>query len=171
MEKTGLAPPHDLESLRIDVLRRAVRIYLERAHPSGAPPAAVLRRLEWLDAAADAAPLACPPFERVARTDGEGTSIYALRLGNHRYPHMKLQVQPWPNPSGFLLSVNTHDQVLALALDPTSADADAFRALQSENQRLKEEIESAWDSAGLPTFLRYLRDYIQAQPAQDESPK
>jgi hypothetical protein len=48
-----------------------------------------------------------------------------------------------------------------LALDPQAADAQAFRDLQAFNQRLKEEIEQAWDSAGLPTFLRYLRDYIE----------
>ena len=88
--------------------------------------------------------------------------VYALRLGNARYPHMKLQVQPWDNADGFLLSVNTHDQVLAL--DPAAPDADAFRALQAENQRIKEAIELAWDQAGLPTFLRYLRDYIESHP-------
>ena len=35
--------------------------------------------------------------------------------------------------------------------------------LQAENQRLKEAIEQAWDQAGLPTFLRYLRDYIEGR--------
>ena len=72
---------------------------------------------------------------------------------------MKLQVQPWPNAAGFLLSVNTHDQVLAL--DPNAPDLEAFRHLQAENQRLKEVIEHAWDEAGLPTVLRYLREYIE----------
>jgi hypothetical protein len=71
---------------------------------------------------------------------------------------MKLQIQPWPNQAGFMLSVNTHDQVLAM--DPNTSDLPAFRLLQAENQRLKEAIEQAWDDAGLPTFLRYLRDYI-----------
>src|SRR5205823_9532597 len=87
--------------------------------------------------------------------------ISALRLGNAHYPHMKLQVQPWPNAAGFLLSVNTHDQVLSL--DPNAADAAAFRELQVLNQRLKEAIEQAWDQAGLPTFLRYLREYIEGR--------
>jgi hypothetical protein len=66
-----------------------------------------------------------------------------------------------------MLSVNTHDQVLAL--DPNASDSDAFRALQAENQRVKEQIEAAWDAAGLPTFLRYLRDYIDAQPRQGQA--
>jgi hypothetical protein len=60
-----------------------------------------------------------------------------------------------------MLSVNTHDQVAGL--DVGAADAQAFRELQAENQRLKEAIEQAWDDAGLPTFLRYLREYIQSQ--------
>ena len=154
--------PPDLRELRLDVLRQAVDIYLAHAYPSGEPPEVVRRRLDW-PAEADAATLLSrPPFERSSKPGSEGPLIYALRLGNARYPHMKLQVQPWPNPAGFLLSVNTHDQVLAL--DPNDRDADAFRALQAENQRIKEAIELAWDQAGLPTFLRYLRDYLAAQP-------
>jgi hypothetical protein len=74
---------------------------------------------------------------------------------------MKLQIQPWAHPAGHLFSVNTHDQLLAPV--PDAADAEAFRALQAENQKVKEAIEAAWDRAGLPIFLRYLREYIDAQ--------
>ena len=81
---------------------------------------------------------------------------------------MKLQVQPWPNAAGFILSVNTHDQVLSL--DPNAADMPAFRALQIENQRLKEAIEQAWDLGGLPTFLRYLREYIDSRDDKTNPP-
>jgi hypothetical protein len=151
----------DLRRLRIDVLREAVSLYLERAYPDGQVPDAVKRRLDWpSDVEADAL-LSNPPFERAGKNKTTGTPIHALRLGNARYPHMKLQVQPWPNSAGFMLSVNTHDQVVAL--DPSSSDYPAFRELQAENQRLKETIEQAWDDAGLPTFLRYLREYIDQQ--------
>ena len=165
MEPTGNGASHDVSALRIDVLRRAIGIYLEHAYADREPPEVIRRRLQWPEGVDAGTLLTKAPFEKVARADGEVPSVFALRLGNARYPHMKLQVQTWPNPAGFLLSVNTHDQVLAL--DPGAADADAFRALQAENQRLKEGIEAAWDAAGLPTFLRYLRDYIQAQPAED----
>ena len=55
--------------------------------------------------------------------------------------------------------------LMTRSLAPTRAPqiAQAFRELQAENQRLKEAIEQAWDNAGLPTFLRYLREYIQGQ--------
>ncbi|MHC5544990.1 hypothetical protein ACYOEI_42685, partial [Singulisphaera rosea] len=83
-----------------------------------------------------------------------------------RYPHMKLQVQPWPNEAGFMLSVNTHDQILSL----DAADADAFRELQTENQRIKEAIEQAWAVADLPTFLGYLRKYIEDRTTSESPP-
>lgn len=136
-----------------------MEIYLGLSYPAGPPPEAVRRRLEWAPDVEPATLLTRPPFERVGKASGAEAPIFALRLGNTRYPHMKLQVQPWPNEAGFMLSVNTHDQVLAL--DPNSSDAAAFREIQAENQRLKEAVEGAWGEAGLPTFLNYLRSYIE----------
>jgi hypothetical protein len=159
MEPRGPVGPYDLRGLRIDVLRHAVEVYLGLAYPSGSPPEAVARRLEWAPEVDAATLLTRPPFERASKASGGAAPIFALRLGNARYPHMKLQVQPWPNDAGFMLSVNTHDQVLSL--DPNSSEAATFRELQAENQRIKEAIEQAWDQAGLPTFLNYLRRYIE----------
>lgn len=152
--------PADLSSLKINVLRDAVAIYLQIAYAGCEPPEVVKRRLDWPVEVDAETLLGKAPFEREGKGK-PGTLIYALRLGNAHYPHMKLQVQPWPNESGFLLSVNTHDQVLSL--DPNAADLPAFRAIQEENQQLKEAIEHAWDEARLPTFLRYLREYIQSR--------
>ncbi len=147
--------------LRLDLLRNAVDIYLNLAYPSGEVPETVRRRLIWPTGLVADEILTKPPFERAGKVQGQQAPIYALRLGNFRYPHMKLQIQPWPNAAGFMLSVNTHDQVAVLDLG--AADAQAFRELQAENQRLKEAIEQAWDDAGLPTFLRYLREYIESR--------
>ena len=156
-----------LQGLRIDLLRQAVDVYLRQAYSASEPPDVVKRRLEWPAGVDASVLLSHPPFERATRAAADRPPVYALRLGNVRYPHMKLQIQPWPNAAGFMLSVNTHDQVLAL--DPAANDADAFRALQAENQRVKEAIEQAWDEAGLPTFLRYLRDYITDHAAKPQA--
>ena len=153
-----------LQGLPPDQLRRAVEIYLKVAYPTSDPPPAVRRRLDWTSGIDAGELLSKPPFERVGKAPTEKL-IYALRLGNARYPHMKMQIQPWDDRHGFLLSVNTHDH--ALAFDPNATDADAFLALQAENQRLKLEIEQAWDDAGLPTFPRYLRDYLAGQVANN----
>ena len=121
MEPPPSPDAQDLRHLRIDVLRRAIDVYLGIAYPSGESPEAVRRRLVWPPDADASTLLTRPPFERGGEGRDPGAPIYALRLGNARYPHMKLQIQPWPNPAGFMLSVNTHDQVLAL--DPDAADA------------------------------------------------
>ena len=73
---------------------------------------------------------------------------------------MKLQIERWPNDEGFLISVNTHDQFTGLDLN--AVDAHALRDLQTRNLGLKQAIEAAWVDCGLPTFLRYLRDYIKS---------
>jgi hypothetical protein len=166
MEPTLAAGHDDLRGLRLDLLRHAIEIYLGLAYPSGAIPKVVERRLVWGDVSGANELLGSPPFERAGKAPGRPAPVYALRLGNHRYPHMKLQIQPWPNVAGFMLSVNSHDQVSGL--DTGAVGAQAFRELQAENQRLKEAIEEAWDDAGLPTFLRYLRDYIKSR-ADDSS--
>lgn len=142
-----------------DALRRAVEIYLAHAYPTGAVPDPVRKRIDWPDDVEVGTLLSSPPFERANRPGDGIPAIFALRLGNHRYPHMKLQVQPWSTVEGYLLSVNTHDQ--ALSLNAASRDAAAYNELQAENQRIKELIESAWQDEGLPTFLSYLRAYIQ----------
>jgi hypothetical protein len=159
MESRVPAEPTDLRNLRVDALRQAVAIYLDQAYGETTPPEVVRHRLVWPTETDAELLLSGAPFERSGKSKSTGSTIYALRLGNARYPHMKLQIQPWPNHAGFMLSVNTHDQVLTL--DPDTADLPAFREIQAENQRLKEQVEQAWDDAGLPTFLRYLREYIE----------
>jgi hypothetical protein len=158
----------DFRDLSVAELRRAAEIYMSTAYPDAGPPEAVRRRLAWPDGVALLDLLRGPLFERVTQPGTPGP-IFALRLGNHRYPHMKFQVQPWPTEVGYMLSVNTHDQILGL--DPASPDAEAFRALQAENQRIKEAIERAWDTDGLPTFQRYLRDYLSNAEANGPSPE
>ena len=164
MEPRETAEPTDLNQLRIDLLRSAVEIYIRIAYEGCTPPETTRRRMNWPVEVTAAELLNAPPFERAGKNKSNGSPIYALRLGNSKYPHMKLQIQPWPNSSGFMLSVNTHDQVLAV--DPTLCDQPAFRELQSANQRFKETIEQAWDDSGLPTFLRYLRDYIAGRSGE-----
>jgi hypothetical protein len=147
--------------LELPTLRRAVALYLDRAYRDSSVPEAVKRRLNWADDTPASDVVTHPPFQRIGSSEQGESTIYALRLGNVRYPHMKLQVQTWPNAEGYLLSVNTHDQILAQ--NPNMRDLDAFRALQAENLQMKEAIEQSWDEAGLPTFLRYLRDYLSQQ--------
>lgn len=156
------SPKEDsLHGLRLDLLRQAIDCYLKLAYPTQEVPEPVQRRLVWPEGITASQLLTRPPFERAGKGPGREEPIFALRLGNARYPHMKLQIQPWPNEAGFMISVNTHDQILGLGSD--AVDFEEFRELQAFNQQLKEVIEQAWDEAALPTFLRYLRDYIASR--------
>jgi hypothetical protein len=165
MEAPPDSGPVDVDAMRIDVLRRAVEIYLRHAYPAGDRPETVKRRMTWAEGLPPRELFAKPPFERAGKSAGSESPIYALRLGNGRYPHMKLQFQPWNNAEGLMLSVNTHDQVAGL--DLVSDDVEAFRTLQAENQRLKEAIEKDWEAEGLPTFLNFLRTYIESRAEAD----
>ena len=146
-------------------LKRATEIYLGHAYPSGVIPAAIQRRLLWPEGADASALLALPIFETIGHRDNlgdplasqseESPCVHCLRLGNARYPHMKLQIQAFGNRAGYMLSVNTHDQV---SLPSDSVDFERFREVQRENQRLKRSIEIDWRSAGLPTFNAYLEE-------------
>ncbi len=162
---TGPSQPAHFD---IALLRRAIAIYLERAYPPGTIPEVVKRRLDWPDDLDLPALLESKRFERVKPMDAEGGPIYALRLGNHEYAHMKLQIQGWPSSDGYLLSVNTHDQIQSFASRP--ADQERFRPIREENQRIKEAIEQAWEDDGLPTFLAYLRSYINSQQGAPPAP-
>ena len=148
--------PRETTRFDVDQLRRAVGLYLDVAYLSGVLPPAVQQRLNWAEDVNLATLLDRPPFERAKRPDPGEAPIYALRLGNQHYPHMKLQVQPWPHPQGYILSVNAHDQVL----HPHHSQDPAWRELRSKNQKIKEAIEEAWKQAGLPIFLTYLEGVI-----------
>ena len=152
-------PVESFRGLTLDALRQAVAIYLRHAYPDGQLPEAVQRRLNWSIDRGIPGCLTVPPFETIPASGGDGQSpLYALRLGNHRYPHMKLQVQSWRTRVGYLLTVNTHDQIERL--DPNSPGVAEFLALQVFNRQLKEAIEQEWDKHDLPNFHRYLRDYL-----------
>lgn len=152
--------------LSVEELRRAVEIYLRHAYPDGQLSDAVRRRLEWAVERGIPGLLTVPPFETIRVAGEPGHSpIYALRLGNRAYPHMKLQVQSWRTRVGYLLTVNTHDQVSQI--DPDQPGAAEFRALQVANRELKEAIEQEWDRQGLPNFHRYLREYLDDPPSED----
>ena len=62
--------PDELGGLRLDLLRRAVDIYLNLAYPSGEIPDAVRRRLVWPEGMAAEQMLAKPPFERAGKVPG-----------------------------------------------------------------------------------------------------
>ncbi|MFO0911050.1 MAG: hypothetical protein U0794_22380, partial [Isosphaeraceae bacterium] len=67
MESRGNNGSVDLRCVDIDVLRRAVEIYLQLAYPNGVVPEAIRRRLEWPSCDDVDTLIHGPPFEKAGR--------------------------------------------------------------------------------------------------------
>ena len=142
---------------------QAIDIYLKHAYADH-PPAAVRERVEKLKQAPPDAFFDSDVLERDTETP---PSRYNLRLGNKLYPHMKLAIERSPDGKTHLFRADTHDRHIRPA--PGSRDAAAFEQLMQLNQKLAEQIESAWAAAGLPTFKQYLRDDLARRTTQTNS--
>jgi hypothetical protein len=138
---------------------KAIELYLSLAY-TGEPPLAVRARLDAMRASSE------DEFYRIAafeRTPPENPAKYSLRLGNRFYPHMKLVIECAPDGTHVLFRADTHDR--HVQPKPNSPEAAAFAELSRNNQELAQQIESAWDERGLPTFKRYLRDDLARRKA------
>jgi len=156
-----------LEQMTPAHVRRALDVYLGRAWPAGCgqTPTLSLEELEGLDQLEKL-------FERFERIEGGGGGLkrYALRLGNSRYPFMKFIVQEHLVNGEYFFSVDTHDN---LDIRPENPDFAEWEQLKGFNRILKQEIESAWDEAGLPTNtdLRALMEELALLEREDSKRK
>jgi hypothetical protein len=141
------------------ILLRAIKVYLESAYPSGEVSEEVRRRASVASSPGGVALLADERFERLpAEAAVEKVMRFNLRLGNERYPHMKLGIDRVSGSEHFVLMVDTHDKHFAKMVQQTE-QAD-YKALLDHNDGLKRSIERAWTDAGLPTFENYLRNHL-----------
>jgi CheY-like chemotaxis protein len=87
---------------------------------------------------------------------------FTLRLGNSRYPFMKLVIQEYLVEGEYFFSVDTHDE---LKVTPDMADYEQWLELRGFNAELKDRIEAAWAAAELPTHenLRVMMENIAAR--------
>ena len=148
----------DLPGLCPTLLGKACQIFLTLAYPEGERSIPVAKRA-YLKIPAEAGLellLKAPVCQLLARPEG-GIRGYAFRLGSCSFPHLKLQVVG-QGDQDLIFSVDTHDQV---RVDPRHPDAFAWADLQAANRKLKEEIERAWEAAGLLTFNALLRRELE----------
>ena len=140
----------------------AVRIYLEEAYGDREPPSRVRERLQWPPGKTLAEIAAEETFERTPPdAPPEACIRLRLRLGNPRYPHMKLGLDRVPETGDWVLTVDCHDQMLTHVAQP--AERDAVDAIIQANADIKGRIERRWTAAGLPTFERFIRDRLRGK--------
>jgi CheY-like chemotaxis protein len=135
-----------VSDLTPELLGKALEVYLQRAYPPGPAPAPLLPDLTGLTTPDDV----LSKFSRESRPGpgGESIDLYALRLGNERYPHMKVALVQFLEPGEWVWSVDTHDR---MPVAPGSDEWDRFQALRIHNLRIKAEVEAGWRERGLDT--------------------
>lgn len=145
-----------LEVMTVGLLRRAIALYLANAWRTDPPPAPALPASD--DDPVTEALSALRDECRV--TGGARVRCYTLRLGNPRYPFMKLVLQEHLVEDEFFLEVDTHDQMFELQGD----EARQLEEVKRYNLDVKTRIEEAWSAAGLPT-ARDLKGLVATTPA------
>ncbi len=140
-------------------LRLAIGDYLQQAYGS-APPAQVVEDFLPPD---DVDPVAWLMRDVVVRDPPDAplphVRSFALRVGNRRYPYMKIRLSRPPGKRMFIFSVDAHDAILHA---PTgSTDAAALAQLKRFNAQLTHQVMAVWDAAHLPTERSYMRQMIE----------
>ena len=148
------------QKLPTEQVWKAIDVYLAHAY-SGPLPSPVTAKLATLRSLPPEDFYDSPILERDVAAS---PSKLSLRLGNRFYPHMKLTIERSPDRQRFLFRADTHDRHCCPV--PGSREYGAFCRLMEENQKLAQEIESAWGEAGLPTFKTYLREDLEKRKAQ-----
>lgn len=144
-----------LENMTPAQVRAAVSIYLDLAWPGTGFPRP---RITAEDLAGyDTLEALLARFDKPRASECGSLARYTLRLGNARYPFMKFVVQEYLVDSEYFFSVDTHDDLDVRSDNP---DYDAWQELRKHNAALKQQIESAWAEAGLPTN-RALRAIVE----------
>lgn len=136
---------------------KAIESYLRIAYPD-TPPSAVRARMRTLHSLSDDDFFASDMFEK---DSPERPTRWALRLGNSHYPHMKLCIDRRPDKKGFVFRADAHDKHCCPAQG--SREFTNFQELMRQNQELTQQIESKWESDGLPTFKAYLRSDLASR--------
>ncbi|MCB9831667.1 MAG: response regulator [Planctomycetes bacterium] len=90
---------------------------------------------------------------------------FSLRLGNRRYPFMKMVFQELLFRDCFFFSVDTHDE---LDIKETTPDYQEWLAIRDYNAQVKSRVEELWRSNEIPTLADVLErvDQDQVPPEQ-----
>ncbi|MCA9322084.1 MAG: response regulator [Planctomycetes bacterium] len=90
---------------------------------------------------------------------------YSLRLGNRRYPFMKMVFQELLFRDAFFFCVDTHDE---LDIKESTPDYQEWLAIRQYNARIKEAVEAKWRDGQIPTLPDLLDDVDRSQVPESE---
>ncbi len=113
-------------------LINAIETYAKFAYPEREMPEKIKEVIKQLQKTEDNQIFSLPFFEKVDQ------NVFALRLGNIFYPHMKLVVKI--EGQNLLFNVDTHDS--PERIPPTLPGYDKFKKVIEFNRKIKEKILS-----------------------------
>ena len=151
-----------LDEMTVGTLRRVLAVYARESFADGQLPPLALPDDDALpiDAALGLF------VDETRRTGQELVHRYALRLGNSRYPFMKLVLQEHLVEQEFFFEVDTHDEMFEL---DNPDEAAAFAELKRWNLDVKARVEAALGEAGLPTAAE-IRGIVSTRPVRRVEP-
>lgn len=135
-----------LEKIAASTVRRAVEIYLGEAYPGSSRWRAPKFDLSGGSSAED---LLSRFGDETEHQDGRPIHRYVLRLGNSRYPHMKLVLEESILQDEYAFMVDTHDNLNVSADAP---DYERWNQVRAHNRELASEIEERWRIEEVPTL-------------------
>lgn len=142
-----------LEGIPATSVRRAVETYLRIAYPGASRWRAPAVDLAGGETAQD---LLGRFEDESEESEGRRVGRYVLRLGNSRYPHMKLVLEESILKQEYAFTVDTHDD---LNVPPSAPDYERWNAVRDHNRKVAEGILRAWREADIPT-LRDIKKLI-----------
>jgi CheY-like chemotaxis protein len=148
-----------LESIDASTVRLAAKLYVNLAYPGEDAHKVPVPDLSGEGTAKDLIPAFSDESEE---RDGRTIGRYVLRLGNIRYPHMKLVLEENILRHEYAFGVDTHDD---LRISPENPDYERFNAVRAHNANLAARIEQAWQAAGIPT-LRDIKELFGSDVEQ-----
>lgn len=150
-----------LQHFALEDLQHAIHLYDQLAFAGADPP---VRAPLWTEPSAGRSVAdVLDAFHDELQGEEGHARCYVLRLGNARYPYMKLALAEHLIRGEFFLAVDTHDQMFR-----SGGEEEEIAELQRFNAGLKQAIESSWREAGLPTaaHLKGLLEGILLHPGE-----
>jgi CheY-like chemotaxis protein len=155
-----------LEDFSFHSLNQALKIYLDLAYQEKSFPERTQNKLEALEEAEGTMSfgeaLETDIFEKiyVDKDSEDVVKRYQLRLGNEKFPHMKMSLERVADTADFILSVDSHDEEFdKLASMP---GYEQLLLIKEHNRKIKAEIEEKWHEEGLPTIYKNISEEREA---------
>ncbi|HQM89607.1 MAG TPA: response regulator, partial [Exilispira sp.] len=147
-------------NISLDVLKKAIDIYIKIAYKNSDIPLNVKEKIEKIrkSATIDEA-LSIFNFEMINQIES-----YKLQLGSSQYPFLKLVLEKASfdssSENNFGFYIDRHSEYIAV--DSSSPTFQKELELKENTYQLKKEIENDFEKNGILTYRKMVRNYVDS---------